>query len=87
MEIIKKDISLCKKCNNYKGTVQEKYNGEVKVLCVCSLREERIKYGHWRSPCMLCPNGDKFCWVPASTHNEPNGKLWRTLYYCKEPLN
>jgi hypothetical protein len=88
MEIITKNIELCVECNNYKGTVEEKHNGKVPVYCTCTLEEERIKYNGWRSPCMICPNGNKFFWTPISSHYESDGKWWHTPYFSPvEPLN
>ena len=87
MEIMAKDIQLCAKCNNYRGKVEEKYNGQVEVHCICTLRQERIKYGHWRSPCMMSPNGDKFWWTPASGYYGSDGQWWLKLYSNCPPLN
>jgi len=88
MEIITKDVWLCSSCGNYRGLVKERYNEEVPVHCVCTLEEEKIKYGKWRSPCMICPNGDKFFWMPISYHKEADGKTWSTPYFAPvEPLN
>jgi len=81
MEIITKDIQFCVLCNNYRGSVEEKYNGKVPVHCACTLEKEQIKYGRWRSPCMICPNGKKFWWTPISDHKEPDGKWWHTPYF------
>ena len=87
MEIIKKHIHLCPVCNNYRGTVEEKYNETVLVHCVCTLEKERMNYGTWRSPCMVCPNGDKFWWTPISNHKESDGKWWHTPYFFGPSLN
>ncbi len=87
MEILKKEIKLCEKCNNYNGFVEEKYNGNVPVHCACGLKEEKIKYGHWRSPCMISPNGDKLWWTPISDNLESDGKWWHTPYFSGPPLN
>jgi len=75
MEIITKDIKFCALCNNYRGSVEEKYNGKVPVHCACTLEEEKIKYGHWRSPCMICSNGSKFWWIPISDHKVLTGLI------------
>lgn len=66
---------------------EEKYNGEVTVHCACTLEEERIKYGHWRNPCMVCPNGEKLFWTPISSHKESDGEWWHTPYFGAPPLN
>lgn len=88
MKIIKKEIELCVKCNNYKGIVIEEYNGEVVVYCKCTLVEDRIKYGSLRSPCMICPSGDNLYWTPTSHHKEADGKVWSTPYFHPvEPFN
>jgi len=87
MEIIKKEIELCVVCNNYKGWVDEKYNERVPVHCACSLEEEKIKYGSWRSPCMISPNGDKLWWIPISDHFGADGKWWHTPYFGGPRLN
>ncbi len=86
MEIIKKEIELCVVCNNYKGFVKEKYNGHVPVYCACGLEEEKRKYGGWRSPCMICPDGDKLWWIPISNHYEADGE-WHTPYFAGPHLN
>jgi len=87
MEIITKDIQLCALCNNYRGSVEERYNGKVPVHCACTLEEEKIKYGGWRSPCMICPDGDKFWWTPISNHIESDGESWHTPYFFGPALN
>ena len=87
MEIRKKEIELCVKCSNYKGWAEEKYNGTVPVHCRCSLEEEKIKYGHWRSPCMISPNGDKLWWIPISDHKEEDGRWWHTAHFAGPALN
>ena len=79
IEIITKDIRLCEKCNNYRGSIEEKYNGTVPVHCVCTLKEERIKYGQVRSPCINCPNGDIFCWVKGTNFKKPDGEMY---HFC-----
>lgn len=87
MEILKKEIELCEKCNNYTGFVKEKYNGYVPVYCDCSLKEEVKKNGGWRSPCMVSPDGDKLWWTPISNHFEDDGKSWHTPYFGGPTLN
>lgn len=57
MEITKKDISWCSKFNNWKGVVEEKYNGLVPVHCACTLSASR--QNGTRNPSMIYPNGDK----------------------------
>ena len=79
IEIITKDIQWCEKCNNYRGSIEEKYNGIVKVHCRCTLEEERIKYGQVRSPCMNCPNGDIICWLKGTNFKTPDGE---TYHFC-----
>jgi len=81
MKLVKIDIQLCEMCNNYKGTVIEKYNGEVPVYCACKVEEERIKYGYCKTLCMLCPNGDKFWWKPISDHKGADGKMCHVPYF------
>jgi len=87
MEIIKKEIELCVVCNNYKGFAHEKYNGHVPVYCACGLKKEKIKNDAWKSPCMVCPNGDKLWWTPISNHYEADGTWWHTPYFGGPPLN
>lgn len=87
MQIIKQDIELCARCDNYHGFVKEKYNRYVPVYCACDLKEEKRKYGSWRSPCMISPNGDKLWWVPISEHKESDGKWWHTPYFEAPKLN
>lgn len=79
IEIISKDIQLCTKCNNYRGSIEEKYNGKVPVHCACTFKEEKIKYGQVRSPCINCPNGDIFCWVKGTNFKTSDGK---TYHFC-----
>lgn len=81
MEITKKDIKFCALCNNYTGTVEEEYNGTVPVHCACGLTEEKAKYGKWRSPCMICPNGEKFYWVPISDYKRADGSWCHVPYF------
>jgi len=81
MEIITKEIWLCGSCGNYRGSVQEKYNGKVPVHCGCTIGNRS------RDPSMICPNG-KFFWTPISYHKEADGKTWSTPYFAPvEPLN
>lgn len=88
MKIVKKEIVLCAECGNYKGIVIEMFNGILPVHCACGLKEEKVKYGGWRSPCMICPNGDKFFWTPVSSHKEEDGEIWNIPYYHPvDPLN
>lgn len=81
MEILATNIAFCFECNNHRGSVEEKYNGTVPVHCACDLTRERELYGKWRSPCMMCPNGKKFYWVPISDHKEADGEWWHTPYF------
>ncbi|MCX6756252.1 MAG: hypothetical protein NTX85_02855 [Candidatus Nomurabacteria bacterium] len=87
MEIIKKDIQLCSKCDNYRGIVEERYNGKVPVHCACDLELERINYGKWRSPCMISPNGDKLWWTPISEHKHADGRWYHTASFAGPKLN
>lgn len=87
MEILKKEIELCERCNNYSGFVKEKYNGYVPVYCACELRKQRDKYGAWRSPCMISLNGDKLWWTPISDHKKSDGKWWHTPWFGGPGLN
>ncbi len=87
MEIIKKEIELCVGCNNYKGWVHEKYNGRVEVFCYCTLKENDLKNNGWRSPSIICPNGDKLWWTPISSHYEADDIWWHTPYFGGPPLN
>ena len=48
MEITKKEITLCSKCNNWKGVVEEKYNGLVPVHCACTLSTSQ--QNGWKVP-------------------------------------
>lgn len=87
MEIIIKDIKLCEKCNNYRGIVEEKYNGKVPVHCACDLELERINYGKWRSPCMISPNGNKLWWTPISEYKAEDGRWIHVPHFGGPPLN
>jgi hypothetical protein len=88
LEITNKNIQLCKFCNNYTGTVEEKYNGKVPVHCLCMLKEEKIKYGHWRSPCMVCPNGERLWWTPLSSYRASDGKSYtRDMCHLTPTMN
>lgn len=87
MTLKKIDIRLCKECNNYRGSVAEKYNGNVPVYCACQVEEERVKYGYCKTLCLLCPDGDKFWWKPISNHKEADGKMWHTPYLYGPRLN
>ncbi len=87
MEIIKKEIKLCVVCNNFRGLVEERYNGEVPVHCACDLEKERMNYGKWRSPCMISPNGDKLWWTPISDHKKADGRWYHVAYFARPALN
>lgn len=87
MEIIKKEIKLCEDCNNYRGFVDEKYNGKVFVHCDCDLEDEKRIYGKWRSPCMISPNGDRLWWTPISDHLERDGQCRHTPWFGGPALN
>lgn len=80
MEITNINIQLCPVCNNYKGLVEEKYNGTVRVYCACDLKDRK-------SPCMVCPNGDKFWWIPISNHKDADGQLCHAPYFYGPTLN
>ena len=80
MKIIKKEIELCVECNSYKGFVKEEYNDYVPVYCKCDLEAEREK-GGWMSPCMVCPNGDKFHWTPISYYKNEAGEFISVPYF------
>lgn len=81
MIILEKAIEQCPICKCYKGWVKERYNGTVPVYCSCGLTEQLKKYKRWKSPCMVCPTGDKFCWTPTTDHKEEDGRWWHTPYF------
>lgn len=85
MEVKKTDITLCDKCNNWKGTVEEQYNGIVPVHCACTLASSQEK--GTRSPSMICPKGDKLWWTPISEHKAEDGKWYHTAHFAGPALN
>ncbi len=87
MKILKKEIELCEDCNNYKGFVKEEYNDHVPVHCSCGLERERKDHGGWRSPCMICPNGDKLWWTPISYHTIEGGETRSTSHFFGPNMN
>ncbi len=87
MEILKKEIELCEKCNNYHGFVKERYNGYVPVCCACGLDDQRDRCGGWRSPCMISPNGDKLWWTPISEYKAEDDRWIHVPYFGGPVLN
>lgn len=74
VEVISKEIWLCEKCNNYRGFVQEKYNGKVPVYCFCVFEEDKAKYGYWKSIRIICPKVDELFWDSCTQHKGSDGK-------------
>jgi hypothetical protein len=85
MKIIKQSISLCDKCNNWKGTVEEKHNGLVLVHCACTLSSSQKN--STRSPNIICPNRDKLWWTPISEHIAEDGKWYHAAHFAGPTLN
>ena len=86
MKILEKYIKQCAECKRFHGWVLEEYNGKVPVHCKCDLQKEVDLHGRWKSPCMICPNGDKFWWTPISDHKEDDGKWWHTPHFAGPAL-
>jgi hypothetical protein len=87
MEITTRDIKLCKKCNNYRGIVEEKYNGKVSVYCACDLKLVKINDNEGRSPSMVSPDGKKLWWTPISKYKAEDGRLIHVPYFGGPNMN
>lgn len=79
------DITFCGVCGNYQGSVVEKNNGRVPILCQCDLHELVEKNGRrsaFPSPSMICPNGDVLYWTPTTNYIGNDGKWWHVPYFA-----
>lgn len=81
MKIIKKSITECDECGNFRGEVKEKYNGDVPVYCKCDLDRLVVEKKNWESPCMVSPDGEKLWWAPITNHKVENGDLIHTPHF------
>ena len=83
MKILQKHVYKCRYCGNLRGVVNEAYNGNVNVYCLCDLQS----YINWPSPCMICPNGVTFRWKPISDYKNEKGEWWHVPSFMGMGLN
>ncbi len=73
MEIIKKNLLKCGVCGKLKGTIEEKNNWTVPVICKCELRsDEKI------NPSCMCiwwedTNSPRIIWRPWTDSIDSDG--------------
>jgi hypothetical protein len=86
MKIDKYYLTVCRKCYRLHGFVEERYNGNVQVLCFCDLSE---KTGRNNSPTIISGylysegiKTIKLYWKPISDHKDENGKYWHTPHFA-----
>jgi len=87
MKIISKDLQHCPICNNYRGIVKEKYNGDVSVHCACDLKKQINKYEKYKSPSMVCPDGKNIWWTPTTINIESDGEKSNNPYFLGPKMN
>ncbi|MEA2088388.1 MAG: hypothetical protein U9O55_00925 [Patescibacteria group bacterium] len=72
MNIISKKIKKCKKCGYYNGSIEEKFNGKVPVVCYCDLSSGRAN--EFNPVIIGFPDGRLF-WKPISDYKDKNGEF------------
>jgi len=86
MTIDKYYLTVCRKCFQLHGFVEERYNGKVPVLCFCDLSENTHKSISTTmiSGCSV-QNGKKtvnLFWKPISEYKDKNGQSWHVPYFA-----
>jgi hypothetical protein len=76
-EILKQSLKRCSSCGRLRGHVEEKWNGQVPVLCRCDLRVRTKK----RSPAMVSLKDDGLMWMPITDHKVADGRWLHTPYF------
>ena len=69
--IVSKNIKECSICKNFRGEIEEKYNGRVPVFCRCDLDKLKEKCP---STCAISLDGKNFWWKPISNFKDENGQ-------------
>jgi hypothetical protein len=79
MYLLGQFIVICRSCHRWRGWVIERFNGAVRVACICDLKPPHP------NPCMIVTqpesNQVKFWWKPISDHYGRDGKSWHTPFF------
>jgi len=76
--IISKNIEECPVCKNFKGEIEEKYNGRVPVFCRCDLY--KLKESCPKT-CAISLNGKDIWWKPISNFKDENGQWIHVAHF------
>jgi hypothetical protein len=77
-EILEQSLKRCSTCDRLRGHVEERWNGQVPVLCRCDLRVRAKK----KNPAMVSLRDDGLMWMPITDHKVADGRWLHTPYFA-----
>ncbi len=81
--IVSKNIKECSICKNFKGEIEEKYNGRVPVFCKCDLNRLKEKCPN---TCAISLDGKDVWWKPISSFKDESGRLIHVAHFSGPAL-
>ena len=79
--LLEVNIIQCPHCGNFRGTVCERNNGELPVLCKCDLDGAYSDSGQLPSPSMISPEGSELWCTPTTEYKTEDGDMIHAPYF------